>query len=97
MNQQQLIDDILIHTNKTYERSLNKTDIRATLDALAAVVMGEMQVEGGEVTLPGLGKLKADVRGARTGRNPATGAAIEIPAKNTVKFAAAKALKDALA
>ncbi|MNR47985.1 DNA-binding protein HU [compost metagenome] len=46
--------------------------------------------------LPGLGKLKPAERAARTGRNPATGLAMEIPAKRLVKFAEAKALSDSL-
>ena len=47
--------------------------------------------------LHGIGKLKPLQKAARTGRNPATGEEIEIPAKTAVKFAAAKALKDAVA
>jgi len=48
----------------------------------------------GEVPLAGLGKFKVSKRQARTGRNPATGEAIQIPAKTVVKFTVAKALKD---
>ena len=47
-------------------------------------------------TLPGLGKLVLVNRKARMGRNPATGAAIKIPAKKVVKFRVAKACKDAI-
>ena len=47
-------------------------------------------------TLPGLGKLKLRNRAARVGRNPATGATINIPAKRVVKFTVAKAAKDAI-
>jgi DNA-binding protein HU-beta len=47
-------------------------------------------------TLPGLGKLVLVNRKARTGRNPATGEAIQIPAKKVVKFRVAKAAKDAI-
>jgi DNA-binding protein HU-beta len=47
-------------------------------------------------TLPGLGKLVLVNRKARTGRNPATGATIQIPAKRVVKFRVAKAAKDAI-
>ena len=47
-------------------------------------------------TLPGLGKLKLKTRAARVGRNPATGATIQIPAKRVVKFQLAKAAKDAI-
>ena len=47
-------------------------------------------------TLPGIGKLVLVNRKARMGRNPATGAAIKIPAKRVVKFRIAKAAKDAI-
>jgi len=47
-------------------------------------------------TLPGLGKLVLVNRKARTGRNPATGETIQIPAKRVVKFRVAKACKDAI-
>ena len=46
--------------------------------------------------LPGLGKLVLKQRAARLGRNPATGAQIQIPAKKVVKFRVAKAAKDAI-
>jgi len=47
-------------------------------------------------TLPGIGKLVLVNRKARTGRNPATGEVIQIPAKKVVKFRVAKACKDAV-
>ena len=47
-------------------------------------------------TLPGLGKLVLVNRAARVGRNPATGATIQIPAKRVVKFRVAKAAKEAI-
>lgn len=50
----------------------------------------------GEFTIPGLGKLVKAQRAARIGRNPATGEAIKIKAKTTVKFRLAKAAKDAV-
>jgi DNA-binding protein HU-beta len=46
--------------------------------------------------VPGLGKLVKVDRKARMGRNPATGAAIQIPAKVVLKFRIAKAAKDAV-
>jgi len=53
-------------------------------------------IAGGEVPLPGLGKLKAEDRKARMGRNPRTGKPLQIAAGTTVKFAIGKELKDAL-
>ncbi|MGI4827236.1 MAG: HU family DNA-binding protein [Janthinobacterium lividum] len=50
----------------------------------------------GEFTIPGLGKLVKAQRAARIGRNPATGEAITIQAKTTVKFRLAKSAKDAV-
>lgn len=46
--------------------------------------------------IPGLGKLVKVQRQARVGRNPATGEAIQIPAKTVLKFRIAKAAKDAI-
>ncbi len=46
--------------------------------------------------IPGLGKLVKVERKARTGRNPATGESIQIPAKSVLKFKLNKAAKDAI-
>ena len=48
------------------------------------------------VTLVGFGTFKVSKRKARSGRNPQTGEAIKIKAKNIPKFIAGKALKDAV-
>lgn len=63
------------------------------LEELAALSYKEAK---NSFTLPGLGKLVLVNRKARMGRNPATGAAIKIPAKRVVKFRVAKAAKDAI-
>jgi DNA-binding protein HU-beta len=47
-------------------------------------------------TLPGIGKIVLVQRKARVGRNPQTGATINIPAKKVVKFRVAKAAKDSI-
>ena len=46
--------------------------------------------------IPGLGKLVKVERKARTGRNPATGETIQIPAKTVLKFRVAKDAKTAI-
>ena len=51
---------------------------------------------GEEVTLIGFGTFNIRSREARNGRNPQTGASIQIPASKTVGFKAGKALKDAI-
>ena len=63
------------------------------LDALVRMAIREAS-EG--FAIPGLGKLVKVERKARTGRNPATGATIQIPAKTVLKFKIAKAAKDAI-
>ena len=46
--------------------------------------------------LVGFGAFKSGKRAARTGRNPATGAEIKIPASKTVEFVAGKVFKDSV-
>jgi DNA-binding protein HU-beta len=62
--------------------------------------LGEMAIretkKNGMFVIPGVGRLVRVDRKARTGRNPATGEAIKIPAKKVVKFRVAKAVKDAI-
>ncbi len=48
------------------------------------------------VSLIGFGTFETRQRSARTGKNPQTGEAIQIPASKSVGFKAGKALKDAL-
>lgn len=74
---------------------LTKKDVKGLFDALAALATKEVK-KNGEFTLPGFGKLVKATRKAREGRNPATGKAIKIPAKTTVKFRLGKAMKDAV-
>ena len=52
--------------------------------------------KGGRVTLVGFGTFSTAKRKARTGRNPATGQEIKIPAATVPKFSAGKALKGAV-
>lgn len=75
------------------ETGLNKKDVSAVLAALTDLAYTQAVVG---FTIPGLGKLVVMNREARTGRNPATGATIKIPAKKVLKFRLAKAAKDAI-
>jgi len=50
--------------------------------------------KGEKVTIPGFGTFATKQRGARTGRNPATGATIHIPAKKYVHFKPGKTLRE---
>jgi DNA-binding protein HU-beta len=89
LNKQELIDAIAEHAD------LSKTAVGNVLASLAAVASNALE-DGNEVTLHGLGKLKPTYRKARTGRNPATGEPVEIPAQKNVKFVIGKFLKEDL-
>ena len=72
---------------------LAKKQVGLVLDELITLAYKEAK---NSFTIPGLGKLVLVNRKARIGRNPATGAQINIPAKRVVKFRIAKAAKDAI-
>lgn len=93
MNQAELIDAIAADPTNS---SVSKSSIKWVLDSTAAIAKSALK-SGDEVTLPGIGKLSVKIRAARKGRNPATGADIDIPARNVPHFSAAKYLKDAVA
>jgi DNA-binding protein HU-beta len=65
------------------------------LEKFAEIAVRETKKKGMFV-MPGIGRLVRVERKARTGRNPATGESIKIPAKKVVKFRIAKSVKDAI-
>jgi len=74
---------------------LSKKDVTGFVDAMVELAYKEVK-KAGVFVVPGLGKLVKVHRNARVGRNPATGATIQIPAKTVVKFRVAKAAKEAV-
>ncbi len=74
---------------------LAKKQVVSFMEMLSTMAYKEVK-SSGEFVLPGFGKLVKIQRKARTGRNPLTGAEIQIPAKTVVKFKVAKAVKDAI-
>jgi DNA-binding protein HU-beta len=74
---------------------VNNKVARQMLDCLSSLAISEVK-KNGMFVIPGLGRLVRVERKARTGRNPATGESIKIPAKKVVKFRVAKAAKDAI-
>lgn len=89
MNKAQLVDAI------SESADLSKADAGKALDAALAAVTKTLS-GGDAVSLVGFGNFSVSRRNARVGRNPQTGAEIQIPARNAVKFSAGKALKDAV-
>ena len=75
---------------------LSKKDANAAVDAMGATIC-EALSNGDSVGLIGFGTFEAKNRPARTGRNPQTGAPLNIPAKTVPVFKAGKKLRDATA
>ncbi|HEY7854121.1 MAG TPA: HU family DNA-binding protein, partial [Aquiluna sp.] len=65
--------------------------IDAMFDTIGASI-----AKGDKVTIPGYLSVDKGHRAARTGRNPQTGATIQIAAANTVKVSAGSKLKAAV-
>ena len=74
---------------------LSKKDSDAALAATVEAITEALKA-GDKVALIGFGTFEVRERAARQGKNPATGAAIEIAACKAPAFKAGKALKDAV-
>ena len=77
------------------DNGLTKADARKLVDSVFAAI-ADAAAKGEEVSLSGFGKFKVKESPAREGRNPATGATMQIAASKKLTFAAAKAVKDKL-
>ncbi|MCW8964170.1 MAG: HU family DNA-binding protein [Gammaproteobacteria bacterium] len=89
MNKTEMIDAV------AEAADLSKADAGRAVDAVVDTITGALK-GGDSVTLVGFGTFLVRARAARTGRNPQTGATIEIKAANAPAFKAGKALKDAV-
>ena len=89
MNKSELID--LIAADADLPKAAAARALDSVVDSITAALG-----KGDSVTLVGFGTFSVGSRSARTGRNPQTGATIQIKASKTPKFKAGKALKDAV-
>jgi DNA-binding protein HU-beta len=89
MNKAELIDAVAAATN------LSKADAGRAVEAVFGSISGALQ-RGDQVSLVGFGTFQVKHRAARSGRNPATGATLQIKASNVPSFKAGKGLKDAV-
>ena len=89
MNKGELIEAVANATGAT------KADAGRAIDATVESITGALK-KGDTVTLIGFGTFKTAKRAARTGRNPQTGAALQIPARTVPSFKAGAALKAAV-
>jgi DNA-binding protein HU-beta len=85
--------EIVNHFSEKFE--LKRPIVKEVFDELAALAGKEVK-KNGEFVVPGFGKIVLAKRKARMGRNPATGEAIKIAAKTTLKFRIGKAMKDSV-
>jgi nucleoid DNA-binding protein len=89
MNKQELVDAVAAET------TLTKKQTQSALETVVNTVIGAVK-KGDSVTLVGFGTFKATERKARKGRNPQTGAVIDIKATNAPKFTPGKEFKAAV-
>jgi len=89
LNKNELAEAVAAKTGMT------KADSAGAIDAVFESVAKELS-GGGEVRLVGFGNFSVVHRAARKGKNPMTGATIDIKASNQPKFKAGKALKEAV-
>lgn len=89
MNKQELIDAV------AFASDLPKAVAKKAVEAVTAVIETAM-TEGQSVTITGFGTFEVATRSARIGRNPATGAPVDIAESKSVKFRAGKNLKEAV-
>lgn len=89
MNKSELIDAI------ASEADISKASAGRALDSMLGSITGALS-NGDSVSLVGFGTFSVKQRAARTGRNPQTGATIQIKAATVPGFKAGKALKEAV-
>ncbi len=87
MNKAELLDALSGQT---------KDEVSKTLDALLDII-GSTLAKGDKLLLVGFGTFEIQHRAARAGRNPQTGAPIEIAEATLPKFSPGKALKERVA
>ncbi len=77
------------------DSGISKAAAGKALDSMMANVKGALK-KGDKLSLVGFGSFSVAKRAARLGRNPQTGATIDIPARNVVKFKPGSELKNSV-
>ncbi len=75
---------------------LRKSTVSDVLDFIGATAMVELS-SGRDIVIPHVGRLHVESRGGRRGRNPRTGAPIDIPARKVLRLTVAGEMKKAIA
>lgn len=85
----------LINALAAKDEKLSKKDAEKAVNTTIELIVDALK-SGDKVQLMGFGSFEVKERAARTGKNPATGEAIEIAASKAIVFKAGKALKDSI-
>jgi integration host factor subunit beta len=74
---------------------LTRRDGEVIVDTLFDAVIGALK-SGDKIEIRGFGSFRTRQRNARTGRNPKTGAKVDVPAKRVPFFKPSKELRDSV-
>jgi DNA-binding protein HU-beta len=89
VNKAELIDVVAVNAD------LSKADATRVIESILDTIVTQLKA-GDTVNLVGFGSFAVKARAARTGRNPQTGASINIAASKVPVFKPGKALKDSI-
>lgn len=96
MNKTEMIDKLAKQTGLTKVQAADAVNCLFDCDSGKGIIAFELDA-GNTVTIPGFGTFASSHRKARQGRNPQTGATLNIAARNVPVFRAGKSLKDRVA
>lgn len=91
MNKAELLEALVRKTD------LPARDVKAVVDALfhaSEGVLAKSMKKGEKVVIAGFGSFERRARGARTARNPQTGATVKVKARKVPAFKAGASLKE---
>ena len=89
MNKNELISNI------ADKAGLTKAEAGKAVNSFISAIIDSL-AKGQDIRLVGFGTFSVSKRAAKTGRNPRTGAAIQIKARKLAKFKAGKTLQNAI-
>ena len=89
MTKAELIDAV------AQKSGVSKADAERTIASFFELVVASA-IKGEKVAWPGFGSFSTSNRAARTGRNPQTGAPVQVPASTAMKFTSSSTLKSEL-
>ncbi len=87
-----MIRSELLRTLAAENPELRAHEVEAVVDTIFDTILGQL-ADGGRVELRGFGAFSVRARNARVGRNPRSGEAVRVPAKNVPFFKAGKELR----